>query len=148
MKIEISEGQRSYQIEITKEKEAQIYGLKIGENFDGGIVGAIGYELKITGGSDKDGFPMRVDLVGSGKRRILLRGTPGFHPERKGVTSRKMVRGNIVSDAISQLNVVVTKKGEKKLSEIFGKEEKKETKEKKTEKIEKKEVEKEKSKES
>jgi len=36
------------------------------------VVGLPGYELRITGGTDRDGFPMQPDLPGPGHQRILL----------------------------------------------------------------------------
>ena len=50
-KIVVSEKELSYQFEVDNTK--QLNGLKIGEEFDGQIVGLDGYTLKITGGSDK-----------------------------------------------------------------------------------------------
>ena len=42
-----------------KDKQAEpLFGLKIGEEFNGETIGLSGHVLKITGGSDKDGFPM------------------------------------------------------------------------------------------
>ena len=143
-KIVISdpESRKSYQIE----KEApSLIGLKIGDEFDGSILGLNGYKLKITGGTDKDGFPMHPSIEGMGRRRVLLSRPPCFHPKRKGERRRKTVRGNTISEDIAQINVKVVEKGEKSLEEILGKkkEEKKteeaKTEEKKEEKTEEKE---------
>ncbi|MHA1561590.1 MAG: S6e family ribosomal protein [Promethearchaeota archaeon] len=90
-------------------------GKKIGETFNGGIIGLPGYELKITGGSDRGGIPMRMDVHGPVKRRILLSKGPCYKPKRKGIKRRKIVLGNEVTDGISQLNCVVTKFGKEKL---------------------------------
>jgi len=46
----------------------------------------------------------------------------------KGLRLRKTVRGDTISDDIAQVNLVVKKQGNKALSEILGKEEKKEAK--------------------
>ena len=54
---------------------------EIGELVDGNIVGLSGKKLKITGGTDKDGIPMRKDVSGGGKKRILLSGGIGFKPQ-------------------------------------------------------------------
>lgn len=127
MRIVISEPKtaRSYQVEIPKEREAQLYGLKIGNVFDGAIIGAPGYKLKITGGSDRDGFPMRADVEGTGRKRILLITGPGYRRKKKGEWQRKTVRGNTVSEFIVQLNCAVVEAGPMPLEEIFKKEEKK-----------------------
>ncbi len=124
MKIVISEKTgKTFQAEVEKAKENALYGLKIGESFEGGLVGVAGYKLEITGGSDKDGFPMRKDLPGQRRADVLLSSGPGFKPTEKGERARKKVRGNTVSDQTSQLNVKVTAEGEKKLEELFPKKE-------------------------
>ena len=121
MKIVISEAKtgKTYQAELEKGKEASLIGLKIGDSFDGGVTGAAGYKLKIMGGSDKDGYPMRSDVSGSRRVKILLSDAPGFRPKNKGERRRKKVRGNSISEATAQLNAVVLESGEKKLEELF-----------------------------
>ncbi len=99
-----------------------LIGKKIGDEIDGSILGLKGYKVKITGGMDKDGFPMRPDVGGPRKVRILLSNGVGFHPrdkpaskkkkkrlrrKNKGLRKRKTVRGNIISDAIAQINAVL-----------------------------------------
>jgi small subunit ribosomal protein S6e len=123
MKIVISDPKtgKSFQREINKEEEEKLYGKKIGENVNGEIFGLKGYELQIIGGSDKSGFPMRKDVQGSKKIRILLSSPPGFRPKKKGERKRKSIRGNTISSEIAQVNMKVAKEGEKKLEEIFGK---------------------------
>ncbi|MEM3519399.1 MAG: 30S ribosomal protein S6e [Candidatus Hadarchaeales archaeon] len=127
-KIVISDPEtgRSYQTEVKDPEARRLIGLKIGDKFDGVILGLSGYELQITGGSDKDGFPMRKDISGTGRTSIVLASGPGFRPRRKGERRRKRVRGAQISDAIVQINTKVVKKGEKPLDQIFPpKEEKK-----------------------
>ena len=63
--------------------------------------------LKITGGSDNSGFPMRADLPGGAKRRLLLSGPPGFHPKERGMRKRVMVRGRMITEDIVQINTIV-----------------------------------------
>lgn len=102
-KIVIGEpkSRKAYQIERDM---PSLIGLKIGDTFDGSSVGLAGFTLQITGGSDKDGFPMRVELPGPGRKKMLLSGEPGFKPWRKGMRKRKYVRGNTVSEEIAQVN--------------------------------------------
>jgi small subunit ribosomal protein S6e len=118
---------KAYQKEIDQ-KASTLLGKKIGEKLSGQPIGLTGYELELTGGSDKDGFPMRKDVDGSGRKRIILSSAPGFHPERKGQRRRKSVRGNTISPEIIQVNTKVTGYGQKSLQELLGgpKEEKKE----------------------
>ena len=74
---------------------------------DGAIAGMQGYKLKLTGGTDKDGIPMRPDVHGSAKARIILSGGVGYKPKDKGMQKRKIVRGNTVSQEITFLNFSV-----------------------------------------
>ncbi len=57
-KVVISEKEESHQIEVDT-NERQIIGLAIGDELSGDLIGLDGYTLKITGGSDKNGFPMK-----------------------------------------------------------------------------------------
>nr|MDO8097759.1 30S ribosomal protein S6e [Candidatus Njordarchaeota archaeon] len=113
-------AKRAYQIEISEDKARSLFGRKIGETVTGDLIGFKGYELLITGGSDRDGFPMRSDMHGEGRKRILLAGGSGYRPKEKGVRKRKMVRGSTVTREITQVNAKVTKRGEKTLEEIIG----------------------------
>ncbi len=112
-------SKKSYQIDIEKERVAGLFGKKIGEQFDGSLLNLSGYMLQITGGSDKDGFPMRPDIEGIGRRRALLGGPPGFHPKLKGERKRRSVRGNTLSEDINQVNVKVVKPGDKTLEDLL-----------------------------
>lgn len=115
------ESGKSYQVEVKEPGSRSLMGLKIGDKFEGTVVGLSGYELQITGGTDKDGFPMRQDISGPGRKNVLLSASPGFHPRNRGERKRKRVRGKQISEAIVQINVKVVKRGEKSLEEIFGK---------------------------
>ena len=100
---------------------AMFNGKKVGEQIELGIVGLDGYVAKITGGSDKQGFPMKSDLAGPGRREVYIT-TNVKHGERIKVARR----GNTITDEIAQLNVKVVKEGQKSLEELLGKQEKKE----------------------
>jgi len=92
---------------ITKELKDtdanQFLGLKIGSETDANIVGLSG-KLKITGGSDKSGVPMRGDLHGLARKYVLLSKGVGLQDTEKGLRKRKLIRGNTVSDEIFQVN--------------------------------------------
>ena len=61
-----------------KDSQAQIFmGRKIGEVIDLSVIGQ-NYKVKLTGGSDRAGFPMRGDVMGSGKRHVLMTEGIGF----------------------------------------------------------------------
>lgn len=119
---------KSYKVDIPNEKEAEIVGKKIGDTIDGGFVGAGGYKLELTGGSDASGFPMRLDIAGLRKGKFLVTKGVGFKTKRKGVRRRKTLRGNIYSNDSAQVNSKVMEYGPTALDEIFKKEEKAEEK--------------------
>jgi len=119
-KLVISEGEKSHQIEVEQTQSKKLVGLKIGEEIEASLVGLTGYKLKITGGSDKNGFPMKKDVDGPRRIKSLLSGGIGFKPKRDGQRRRKTVRGNTVSDDIVQINAIVTEKGAKSIDELLG----------------------------
>jgi small subunit ribosomal protein S6e len=104
------------------EETPQIYGKQIGEEFDGGVIGLEGYTLKITGGTDKQGFPMRESIEGAERKKILLEKGSGIREDEDGVRRRKSVRGNTVSGEIEQLNTVVVEEGSKSIDELLNEE--------------------------
>jgi len=137
------QNRKSHQLEVDQGRAIGLIGKKIGEEFTGDVIGLTGYSLQITGGTDKDGFPMHPQVHGQVRKKILLSNPPGFHPEKKGERRRKMVRGDTISADIVQVNVKVVKKGTVSLDEVAPlKKKEKSTEEKKVE--EKKEEEKEK----
>jgi small subunit ribosomal protein S6e len=115
---------KTYQKEVSQ-KESGLLNRKIRDKVKGDFLGLAGYELEITGGSDKQGFPMRPNIQGAARKRVLLTGGPGFHPKIKGERRRKSVRGNTISPEIVQVNAKIVKYGTKKLEQIFGKKEEK-----------------------
>jgi len=119
-KLVISEGEKSHQVEVDAAQSKKLTGLKIGDEIDASLVGLSGYKLKITGGSDKNGFPMKKDVDGPRRIRSLLSGGLGFEPKRAGQRRRKTIRGNTISDDIVQINTIVTEKGSKSIDELLG----------------------------
>lgn len=115
---------KTYGLTVDQEKAIALIGKKIGEVFNGSLVGLTGYELQITGGTDKDGFPMIPSVHGSVRKKVILSNPPGFHPPIKGQRRRKTVRGNTISNEIIQINAKVMKEGTKPLSELVEKKEK------------------------
>ncbi len=93
-------------IEPKDPKASALLGLKIGDVIDGGPIGIKG-KIKITGGSDRAGTPMRPDVHGPGKKYVLLSDGPGYRPKKKGERRRKLVRGNTISEEIYQVNAVL-----------------------------------------
>jgi len=110
---------KTYNRTIAGHYASALIGKKIGDDVDGLFVSLPGYKLKITGGSDKDGFPMRRDLGGPRRRRVLVSGGTGFHPDRRGLRKRKNLRGNTISGDILQLNLKISQRGPKSIEDAF-----------------------------
>jgi small subunit ribosomal protein S6e len=114
---------KSYQVSVSGHHANSLIGRKIGEVVDGIFVGLPGYKLMITGGSDKDGFPMRKDLPGPRRARILLSKGIGFRTTEKGRRAKKTVRGNTISPETIQVNMKVKTQGSKSIEDLIKKEE-------------------------
>ncbi|MFQ6088151.1 MAG: 30S ribosomal protein S6e [Candidatus Methanofastidiosia archaeon] len=123
-KILISDKKKTYQKELKDPEAKRLLRMKIGDTFDASLVSKKG-KLKITGGSDKDGFPMRWDLPGERRAKLLLSGGVGFNPKRKGERRKKQVRGNVISENIVQINTVLVEKVRKEVRKKVKKVEKK-----------------------
>ena len=119
-KLNIGDNKGKCHTKIIREAQATaLIGLKIGDKFDGNLVGLPSYEFIITGGSDRDGFPHRKSIQGSGRRKYLLSGGIGYKVPRKGRRIKKSVRGNTISEASYQINLKVAKAGSKPLEELI-----------------------------
>ena len=94
----------SQRVEIEDAQLRPLVGTRIGQVIDGSLAGMQGYKLKFTGGTDKDGVPMRPDVHGSARARIVLSGGVGYKPTDKGMQKRKVVRGNTISAETAFLN--------------------------------------------
>ncbi|UCC33345.1 MAG: 30S ribosomal protein S6e [Candidatus Bathyarchaeota archaeon] len=122
-KIVISDPEdgKSKSVESEGTRAAPLIGRKLGDEIDGSVVGMSGYKLRITGGSDKDGFPMRPNVHGGVRTSVILAEGVGFHPSREGERRRKTLRGKTITEDIIQLNMKIIerpkekkKKGKKK----------------------------------
>jgi small subunit ribosomal protein S6e len=72
-----------------------------------------GYVLRITGGNDKQGFPMKQGVLTTGRVRLLLsKGHSCYRQRRTGERKRKSVRGCIVDGNLSVLSLTIVKKGD------------------------------------
>ena len=80
-----------------------LLGLQVGSDVDASIVGLSG-KMRITGGSDKSGIPIRPDVHGMARKYVLLSKGVGFQENEKGLRKRKLIRGNTISDEIFQIN--------------------------------------------
>jgi len=96
-----SKLQNLYERRVSQEVE----GSTLGEEFDG-------YIFRISGGNDKQGFPMLQGVLTNTRVRLLCKkGQKCYRQRRTGERKRKSVRGCIVAQDIAVLNLVVTKIG-------------------------------------
>lgn len=110
-------------VELKETRASPLIGRRMGEVIDGAVVGLSGHKVQITGGSDKDGFPIRPNVHGGVRRKATLSGGVGFNPRNEGERRRKTVRGNVITNEIIQINMKIvdkpkqTKKGKEKKKE-------------------------------
>lgn len=101
----------SVQKEVKEPAAKAFLGLKMGDTLKGEIIDLQGYDFEITGGSDFCGFPMRKDVMGVGRKKILAYVGVGVRKQVKGMLQRKTVCGNTVHAKIAQINLKANKIG-------------------------------------
>jgi len=129
-KIVISDPKKgkSMQKEARDDAAQPFIGMKIGDKFKGELLDLAGYEFQITGGSDFAGFPMRKDVPGTVRNKILGVKGVGITNKKKhkkktvkglrtmdGMRQRVTMAGNTVFDKTAQINVKILKEGSAKL---------------------------------
>ena len=119
---------KSHQVIVTGHHANSLIGKKIGDEVDGIFVQLPGYKLTLTGGTDKNGFPMRKDLPGMSRRRLLLSKSIGFLAKEDGLRRKKSIRGNTINQDIVQINLKVKKYSTKPIEKLIIKDEKEEKK--------------------
>ena len=106
-----------FQVEVDEAKAPQFYGKKLGDKFEGGVIGLPGYELEITGGSNKQGTPMVNYIPGARTvKKVLSRGTGvrNFNkgnPIKSGQKVKKLVAGSTLNEGTAQVNARIIKEG-------------------------------------
>jgi len=107
-------------IEVDDENKLRtFYDKKMSAEVEGDILGDefAGYVFKITGGNDKQGFPMKQGVLTASRVRLLLsEGHTCYRTRKTGERKRKSVRGCVVSSELSVLNLVVVKKGKNEIA--------------------------------
>jgi len=130
---------KTYKLKLSEQDSKSLYGKKIGDEINGELIGLNGYKMIITGGSDYSGFPMRPEIQGSQKKKIILTtGSVGFRERRyhnvpsaegakkklkqtmPGERRRKSVRGNTVSEDTIQINIKITSTGKDSIEKLLG----------------------------
>ena len=121
MKLNISYPANGTQklIEIEDDRKLRVFmDRRMGQEVQGDSVGPEfkGYVFKITGGNDKQGFPMKQGIMHPTRVRLLLSdGHSCYRPRRTGERKRKSVRGCIVAMDLSVLALSVVKQGDEEL---------------------------------
>jgi small subunit ribosomal protein S6e len=109
-------------VEIDDEKKLRTFmDLRMSQEVEGDVLGDEfkGYVFRISGGNDKQGFPMKQGVLVPHRVRLLLkRGQSCFRERRSGERKRKSIRGCIVGPDLSVINLVVVKKGDNELPGI------------------------------
>jgi small subunit ribosomal protein S6e len=118
MKLNISYGPMGAQkcIEVDDEKKLRaLYEKRMSQEVEGEALGEEykGYIFKITGGNDKQGFPMKQGVLTNTRVRLLVsEGHSCYRPRRDGERKRKSVRGCIVGADLSVVHLTIVKKGD------------------------------------
>ena len=118
MKLNISFPANGSQklIEVEEERKLRVFmERRMGQEVPGDSVGDEfkGYIFKITGGNDKQGFPMKQGVMHPSRVRLLLgEGHSCYRPRRDGERKRKSVRGCIVGMDLAVLALAIVKKGD------------------------------------
>merc|ERR1712000_189101 len=103
--FEIEDG-RKLNVFMEKRMGAEVPGDSVGDEFKG-------YIFRITGGNDKQGFPMKQGVMVPGRVKLLLsEGHSCYRPRRAGERKRKSVHGCIVGMDMSVLALSIVKKGD------------------------------------
>ena len=110
---------KSYQIAVSGQHANVLMRKKIGDEVDGMFLGLPGYKVKITGGSDKDGFPMRADIHSAGRKQLLVADSVGYKPtDYPGKRQKVSLRGGEISPEIVQINTKVITHGPKPVADL------------------------------
>ncbi|GJD01476.1 40S ribosomal protein S6 [Colletotrichum higginsianum] len=100
------EDERKLRVFMEKRMGAEVPGDSVGDEFKG-------YIFRITGGNDKQGFPMKQGVMHPTRVRLLLsEGHSCYRPRRTGERKRKSVRGCIVGMDLSVLALSIVKQGD------------------------------------
>eukprot|EP01061_Rhynchopus_euleeides_P032985 TRINITY_DN54_c0_g1_i2.p2 TRINITY_DN54_c0_g1~~TRINITY_DN54_c0_g1_i2.p2 ORF type:complete len:237 (+),score=92.84 TRINITY_DN54_c0_g1_i2:64-774(+) len=126
MKLNIANPESGTQktFELDDDKAIQrLVDKRLSHEFDGAILGDAyeGYVFRITGGADKQGFPMKQGVLATSRVKLLLaRGAVGYQAwrGRTGERNRKSVRGSVVGSDISVLNLIIVQKGKSELQGV------------------------------
>merc|ERR1712183_718752 len=121
MKLNVSYPANGTQKMIEMEDEIKLrffYGKRMAQEVSAECLGEQfkGYIVRISGGNDKQGFPMMQGVMTNGRVRLLLnKDHKTYRARRTGERKRISCRGCIVDSNLSVLNLVVVKKGDEEI---------------------------------
>merc|ERR1712137_940216 len=99
---------------LDKRFAQEVNGAILGDQFQD-------YTFKVTGGIDKQGFPMRQGILVPDRVRLLLRESKGYILQKEGDRKRRSVRGCIVSREIAVVNMVIFRRGKEPIPDVTDK---------------------------
>jgi len=103
------EDERKIRIFYDKRMSQEVPADSIGDEWKG-------YIFRISGGNDKQGFPMKQGVLVPQRVRLLLGDNHScFRARRSGERKRKSVRGCIVAADIAVLSLVIVKQGDNEI---------------------------------
>ncbi|SSD60691.1 40S ribosomal protein S6-B [Saccharomycodes ludwigii] len=109
-------------VDIDDEHRIRVfYDKRVGQEVEGEHVGEEfkGYVFKISGGNDKQGFPMKQGVLLPHRVKLLMgKNVSCYRPRRAGERKRKSVRGAIVGPDLAVLSLVIIKRGEQELEGV------------------------------
>merc|ERR1712086_769652 len=95
-----------------KRMSTEIAGDCLGDEFKG-------YIFRITGGNDKQGFPMKQGVLRNSRVKLLMtKGMSCFRERRAGSRKRKSVRGCVVGPDLATMSLVIVKKGAEEIAGV------------------------------
>jgi len=127
-KINVSHKGKTFKVEL---ESNDLVGQSINDKIQGKTISndLEGYELLITGTSDKSGFMGKAEIDGPNLHKVLLsygkgmkkkpKGESKVNRKPKGLRLRKTVRGKEISEATVQINTKVLNEGTKKFESLF-----------------------------
>jgi len=103
------DDEKRYRVFYDKRMSQEVSADSFGEEWKG-------YVFRITGGNDKQGFPMKQGVLLPYRVKLLLSdGHSCYRARRTGERKRKSVRGCIVGPDIAVLSLVIVKQGENEI---------------------------------
>ncbi|MEK6916400.1 MAG: 30S ribosomal protein S6e [Nanoarchaeota archaeon] len=108
---------KTHQSVVSDANANSLMGKKMGDKIKGESFDLAGYEFEITGGADYCGFPMRKDIEGPVRKKILITTGVGIRNKEAGIRKRRTVCGNTIHDKITQVSMRVLKQGKTPLGQ-------------------------------